>query len=222
LNFQHFYIILEAVIVNEAFTIIAAITSSYLIGSFPTAYLMARLIKRVDIREIGTRNMGAMNVFYKIGFAEGLLVLAIDIGKGALAVFLARFLLAPEPAQLACGVMVVIGHAYPVFLRFRGGKGGAAAIGVLVFLMPWAIPVFLGIFLLLLATTRTPTLSYSFAFLCFPFIAWLIYHSGALLIFSLLLPLVPLVKYIPRIKEMRSRAGSWRRVFLRRSLKDRF
>lgn len=209
-------------IINEVFTAALAISVSYIIGSFPTAYVVARLRKGVDIREIGTRNMGAMNVFYKIGIAEGLVVLATDIGKGAAAVFLARSLGTPDLIQLACGVSVVIGHAFPVFLKFRGGKGGATAIGVLVFLMPKAIPFFLGIFILLLIITRVPTLSYSLAFLCFPFIAGLIYHRETLIIFSIVLPLLPGLKYIPRIREMRSAAGSWRRVFLRRSVKDRF
>lgn len=199
-----------------------AIIGSYLIGSFPTAYIVARLRRGVDIRQIGTRNMGAMNVFYKIGIAEGLLVLATDIGKGAAAVFIARQLGTPEAVQLASGVAVVLGHAFPVFLRFRGGRGGATCIGALVFLMPWGIPFFLGIFLLLLLITRVPTISYSLAFFCFPFIAWLIYDSGTLIIFSIMLPLLPLIKYIPRIKEMHTAAGSWRRVFLRRSVKDRF
>ncbi len=207
---------------SEAFLIALALISSYLIGSFPTAYLVARLRRGVDIREIGTRNMGAMNVFYKIGIAEGLLVLGIDIGKGASAILLSRLLEAPPLAQLGCGVAVLLGHAFPVFLKFRGGKGGATAIGVLIFLMPKAIPFYLGIFLLLLAITRVPTISYSLAFLCFPFIAWLIYHSGTFIIFSTLLPLLPGLKYIPRIREMRSQAGSWRRVFLRRSIKERF
>ena len=74
-------------IINEVFTAALAISVSYIIGSFPTAYVVARLRKGVDIREIGTRNMGAMNVLYKIGIAEGLVVLTTDIGKGAAAVF---------------------------------------------------------------------------------------------------------------------------------------
>ena len=159
---------------NQILYIAIAIICAYLIGSFPSAYIICRLRKGVDIREIGSRNMGAMNVFYKVGFAEGLMVLALDIGKG-----------------------------------------------VLIFLMPWGIPVYLAIFLISLLLTRYPTLSYSLAFLCFPFLAWLKYHSVALIIFSAGVLLFPLIKYIPRIKEMHAKAGSWRQVFLRRNLKDR-
>jgi len=199
-----------------------AIVAAYLIGSFPSAYVAGRLRKGIDIRQVGTRNMGAMNVFYQVGFMEGILVLAVDIGKGAAAVALTRWLGLPEVTQLIAGAVVVIGHGFPVFLKFRGGRGGATCIGVLAFLMPWGIPIYLAIFGVTLLLTRFPTLSYSVAFLCFPFIAWLIYHRWELIVFSVGLLLLPGIKYIPRIKEMHTKGGSWRHVFLRRGLKDRF
>jgi len=166
--------------------------------------------------------MGAMNVFYQAGFVAGILVLAVDIGKGAAAVALARWLGVPEITQLLAGVAAVIGHGFPVFLKFRGGRGGATCIGIFAFLMPWGIPFYLAIFGVTLLLTRFPTLSYSVAFLCFPFIAWLVYHRWELVIFSIGLLLLPGIKYIPRVKEMRAKGGSWRHVFLRRGLKDRF
>ena len=198
-----------------------AIICAYLIGSFPTAYIVARMRKGIDIRSVGSRNMGAMNVFYTAGFFEGLLVLAVDIGKGAAAVALARYLGVPEIAQLLAGVATVLGHIFSLFLKFRGGRGGATCIGVLVFLMPWGIPVYLGIFGASLLLTRYPTLSYSVAFLCFPFVAWLVYQEWELAIFSVGLLLIPAIRYIPRMKEMRTKGGSWGHVFLRRGFKDR-
>jgi len=198
-----------------------AIICAYLIGSFPSAYIVARLRKGIDIREVGSRNMGSMNVFYKIGFWSGLLVLAMDIGKGAGAVALARWLGVPMIAQFFAGAAVVVGHGFPVFLKFRGGKGGATVIGILAFLMPWGIPFYLAIFGLGLLLTHYATLSYSVAFLCFPFVAWLKYHSLELVAFSIGVLLLIVIRYIPRIKEMRTAAGSWRRVFLRKNLKDR-
>jgi len=198
-----------------------AIICAYLIGSFPSAYIVARLRKGIDIREVGSRNMGAMNVFYKIGFWSGLLVLAMDIGKGAGAVALARWLGVPMIAQFFAGAAVVVGHGFPVFLKFRGGKGGATVIGILAFLMPWGIPFYLAIFGLGLLLTHYATLSYSVAFLCFPFVAWLKYHSLELVAFSIGILLLIIIRYIPRAKEMRTAAGSWRRVFLRKNLKDR-
>jgi len=207
--------------INDVLFIVLALICAYLIGSFPSAYIITRLRKGIDIREVGSRNVGAMNVFYKVGFAEGLLVLAMDIGKGAAAIALARWLGVPVIAELFAGVVAVIGHSFPVWLKFCGGRGGATVIGILIFLMPWGIPFYLGIFGLSLLITRYPTLSYSVAFICFPFIAWLIYHSGALIAFSVGILLLPAVKYIPRIKEMRATGGSWRHVLLRKNLKDR-
>lgn len=199
-----------------------SIIGGYIIGSCPTAYLAGRFRRDLDIREVGTRNMGAMNVFYTMGAGYGILVLLIDIGKGAAAVFLARSLGTPFEVQLAAGGMAVIGHGFPVFLKFRGGKGGATCIGVLGFLMPWALPIGIGIFALALLITRYPTFSYSLALLCAPFVAWLTYHSGMLVIFSILLLLIPAIRYIPRVREMRTKAGSWRHVFQRKGLQDRF
>ena len=207
--------------INDVFSIAVALICAYLIGSFPSAYIMARLRKGIDIRGVGSKNVGAMNVFYKVGFAEGLLVLAMDIGKGAAAVALARWLGVPVIVDLFAGVAAVIGHSFPVWLKFRGGRGGATVIGILIFLMPWGIPFYAAIFGLTLLITRFPTFSYSVAFLCFPFVAWLVYQSGALVAFSLCIVLLPMIKYIPRIKEMHSTGGSWRHVLLRRNLKDR-
>jgi len=207
---------------NEVLFIAIALVAAYLIGAIPPAYIAGRLIKGIDIRQVGTRNMGAMNVFYQVGFAAGILVLAVDIGKGAAAVALARWLGVPEIAAWLSGAAAVIGHGFPVFLKFHGGRGGATCIGILVFLMPWAIPIYLAIFGIALLLTRFPTVSYSIALLCFPFIAWLIYHQWELAVYSVGLLLLPAIKYIPRVKEMHAKAGSWRHVFLRRGLKDRF
>jgi len=207
---------------NEPLAIALAIIAAYLLGSIPSAYVAGRLRKGVDIRQVGSRNMGAMNVFYRVGMVSGLLVLVVDIGKGAAAVALARWLGVPPVVELVAGATAVIGHSFPMWLKFRGGKGGATLIGVLIFLMPWGLPIGLAVFLVILLLTRFPTLSYSVALLCFPFIAWLIYKRGDYVIYSLLLLLFVLARYIPRIKEMRAKGGSWKHVALRRNLKDRF
>ncbi|MEE8194204.1 MAG: glycerol-3-phosphate acyltransferase [Dehalococcoidales bacterium] len=212
--------------INEALSIAIALTGSYLLGSIPSAYIAGRLRKGLDIRQVGSRNMGAMNVFYNVGIVSGLSVLAVDIGKGAAAVALARWLGVPLIAEIPivemlAGTTAVIGHSFPVWLKFRGGRGGATLIGVLFFFMPWGIPIGLAIFGLLLLLTRFPTLSYSLALICFPFVAWLIYHRGDYVAFSSLLLLIPLIRYIPRIKEMRAKSGGWRRLALRKNLKDR-
>jgi glycerol-3-phosphate acyltransferase PlsY len=208
--------------ISQILLIAIAIIGAYFIGAIPSAYIMGRLRKGIDIREAGTRSMGAMNVFYQVGFAEGFLVLAVDIGKGAAAVALARWLGVPMIAQLFAGAAAVIGHGFTIFLKFRGGRGGATCIGILAYLLPWGIPFYAAIFGFGLLLTRYPTLSYSIAFLAFPFTAWLKYHSPELIAFSIGILLLPGIKYIPRLKEMRAKGGSWRHVVLRKGLKDRF
>jgi acyl phosphate:glycerol-3-phosphate acyltransferase len=199
-----------------------SIILAYLLGSFPSAYLVARYRKGIDIRTVGSRNMGAMNTFYKVGFWYGILVLCLDISKGVLAVAIPTLFGLDQIFQLIAGAIVVLGHAFPVFLNFKGGKGGATCIGVLVFLIPWGVPAYALIFGVILLITRFPTLSYAVAFLCFPFLAWLVYHSQALIIFSIAILLIPGIKYIPRIIEIRSKSGGWKHLFLRHNLKDRF
>jgi glycerol-3-phosphate acyltransferase PlsY len=206
---------------NEVLLIILTLMASYLAGSIPTAYLTGRFIKGIDIRTVGTRNMGAMNTFYEVGFIPGILVLLIDIGKGAAAIALATWLELPLFVQYLAGVIAIAGHSFPVWLKFRGGKGGATLIGILIYLMPWGIPIGLAIFGLLLLLTRFPTFSYSIALLCFPFIAWLIYHDGALVTYSTLILLLPALQYIPRLREIRAKSSGWRTAFIRKNLKDR-
>ena len=201
---------------------LAAIVIAYLIGSLPSAFIIGKTRRGVDIRKVGSHNMGAMNTFYSVGFWWGMLVLGMDILKGSLGVLAARMLNAPLYIDMACGLAVIIGHNLPVFLKFKGGKGGASLIGVLLVFMPWGMLVYPLVFGLILLITRFPTLSYGAAFFCFPFLAWLIYHNPAYVIYSLAMVLIPLLRYIPRIVEMRSKAtDGWKHVAMRKNLKDR-
>lgn len=206
---------------NETLTIVLALAAAYLIGSFPLAYLMGRWVKGFDIRQVGTKNMGTMNTFYQVGFWPGMLVLTADIGKGALAVGIARLLGTPELVQLAAGIVAVVGHVLPVWLKFKGGKGGATCIGVLAFLMPWGIPIYIAAFGLLLLITKFPTLSYSIAFVTFGFVAWLIYDSILFLVYSFLLLLIPGLQYIMRVKQIGERSTGFKDAVFRKSIRDR-
>lgn len=205
----------------DVLRIIGALVCAYIIGSFPSAYIIARLRKGVDIREVGSHNLGAMNVFYKVGFWDGMVVLMADIGKGAIGVLVAEALGVNLAVMMVAGAVVVIGHMFPVFLKFKGGKGGAACIGILLYFMPWGVPIYLGLFLLLLIFLRTPTISYSIAFVSFPFIAWFINHDWRFVVYSICLVLLPLARYIPRLIEMRHQGGSWKHVVVRKNLQDR-
>jgi len=212
---------------SQSLAIIVSLVAAYFLGSFPSAYLMGRIRKGIDIRTVGSHNMGAMNSIYNIGFIYGVIVLALDLGKGLAAVALAHWLGQGAGIswwlylEMAAGAVSVFGHKFPIWLKFKGGKGGATVIGVILYFIPWGWPIGFAIFLMLLALTRVPTISYGLAMLSFPFIAWLIYHNGRYVIFSASLMLVPFISYIPRLAEMRKKGGSWKRVFARKSIKDR-
>ena len=206
---------------NQPLAIAVALIAGYLLGSIPTAYLLGRLKEGIDIRTVGSHNMGAMNSFYRLGFMYGVIVLLVDMGKGAAAVGLARLLGAPNLVEMLAGAMAVVGHNWPVWLKFRGGKGGATVIGVIGFLMPWIFLIGFPIFVVMLLITKVPTISYGIGMLCFPFVAWLIYHRGDYVVFSIIMILIPFINYIPRLFEMRSKAGNWKGVFARRSIKHR-
>ncbi len=118
---------------------LGALVSSYLIGSIPTAYLAVKWLKRIDVRTIGSGNVGATNVARAAGLWAGVVVFLVDVAKGLAAVLLIApaLLSAGSAAQrLGCGLAAVVGHVFPIFLGFRGGKGVATTIGVLVGAMP--------------------------------------------------------------------------------------
>lgn len=116
---------------------------AYLIGSVPTAYISGRLIKGIDIRQFGSGNVGATNVFRVMGRAPGMIVLAIDILKGFFCVaYIANFFMyispvaRPELYKVIIGLAAIAGHNWPVFLKFKGGKGVATSAGVVIGLIP--------------------------------------------------------------------------------------
>src|SRR6202521_4467459 len=130
------------------------IVGAYLIGSIPFALLLARQWGAGDLHRLGSGNIGAANVFRATGITAGVLVAVLDIAKGAASVMLAEWL-SPNPASGAvAGFAAIVGHIYPVWLRFRGGKGVATACGVFSVLTPLALPPALAIFAVVVWLTK--------------------------------------------------------------------
>ena len=129
-------------------SLILAVAGAYLVGSVPTAYLLVKWMRHVDVRTVGSGNVGATNAARIGGLGIGVAVFLIDVGKGWLAVqALVPWLVgdATSATRLGCGLAAVIGHSFPVFLNFRGGKGVATTIGVLVGTMPLVAAVCLAV-----------------------------------------------------------------------------
>lgn len=109
---------------------------AYALGSIPTAYLVGKLVRGIDVREAGEGNVGARNAFHEVGHRWGVVVFAVDIGKGAAVALL--YGRSPLWQLAVAALFLVLGHAYPVWLRFVGGKGLACAGGFTIALFPWA------------------------------------------------------------------------------------
>lgn len=148
------------------------IVVGYLAGSVPFAFLLARRAG-VDVRIEGSRNVGATNVFRTAGIRLGVLVMALDVGKGAAAVGFAQLTSASPVVPAAAGAAAVVGHVYPLWLRFHGGKGVAVAAGVFWVLTPLATTIAAVLFAAIVATTRYVSLGSVTATLALLPMAWL-------------------------------------------------
>jgi len=156
-------------------SLVAWLLGAYLAGSIPTSFLAARYGAGIDLREHGSKNLGATNVYRVLGWRYAVPVGLFDVAKGAVPVFLAAAFL-PQPwAPLAIGVAAVVGHVFPVFLKFRGGKGVATAAGVVLALAPAALGIAALVWLGVLFGTGYMSLASMLGAVTFPVAAWLVY-----------------------------------------------
>ena len=123
--------------VDEIFLALLAIGVAYLLGSIPSAYLIGRWMKGIDLRKAGDGRLGAAVTYRRVGLFGSVIVSIIDLGKGAAAVLLAQALGLPLVVTVTAGLAVVVGHNWSLFLHFKGGKGALATYGVLLVLMVW-------------------------------------------------------------------------------------
>jgi glycerol-3-phosphate acyltransferase PlsY len=130
-----------------------AVLAAYLVGSIPFAQLLSKR-RGVDLRRVGSGNVGASNVLRTLGVKRAVVAMMLDAVKGTIAVLVAQRVTGGVAAPVIAGLASMIGHVYPVWLRFRGGKGVATAAGAFAILTPVAAAVALGVFLLTVAITR--------------------------------------------------------------------
>jgi glycerol-3-phosphate acyltransferase PlsY len=137
--------------------IIPSLLIAYLLGSIPFGYLIVRLASDADIREVGSGGTGATNVSRKVGKVAGIATLALDALKGAAAVLVARWLTGEAGTSwivAAAAALAVVGHCYPVWLKFKAGKGVATGLGVFLAIAPWATLAALAVFIIVVWRTR--------------------------------------------------------------------
>ena len=181
---------------------IPAIIIGYLLGSIPTAYIVSRTRKGIDIRNIGSGNMGAANVMRQIGAHEGVFVGLIDVAKGAGAILIAQALNVSELWVFGSGFAALVGHNFPVFAGFKGGRGSATIIGIFLVLAPEAILVTLAIIAIPFFTTRKFMSALFIGFGLLPLFVWLFEGSLPLVRYVLIINLFMLVRNLSGIKQI--------------------
>jgi glycerol-3-phosphate acyltransferase PlsY len=159
---------------------------SYLIGSIPTGLILGKLLWGVDLREHGSHNIGATNAWRTLGKGPGIIIFLLDFLKGVIGVALGMYFAGTPLMMVLGGIMAIVGHSWSILLKFKGGKGVATGLGVIVMLMPsTALMVFL-IWFVIVLITKYVSLGSIVAAACVPLFAWLFNQPCEYIVFSVL------------------------------------
>ncbi|MBU1809356.1 MAG: glycerol-3-phosphate 1-O-acyltransferase PlsY [Candidatus Omnitrophica bacterium] len=204
--------------------LIGSLLLAYLIGSFPASYLFARTIKGIDIRKVGSGNAGATNVLRSVGKVPALVTLAIDILKGWMVVtIIANYFytydidLLYDAYRGLMGITVVCGHIWPVFLKFRGGKGVATTLGVAIGLTPFALIPSALIWFLVFYITNFVSLASIMALILFPAVACILKYPFYIILSSVAICSLSIYKHRDNIRRLVRGEESKTYIFKKRS-----
>lgn len=195
---------------------------AYLLGSIPTAVWVGKTYYGIDVRQHGSNNAGATNTFRVLGKKPGIVVLLIDVLKGALAVLLPYFVLKNQwsvseviEVQLIAAIMAIVGHVFPIFAQFKGGKGVATSLGVIVGIHPPAAGICLLIFLLVFITFKYVSLGAIVTAIAFPLLIVFYFKVDSLWLqaFSIVLGSVVVFTHKKNIKRLINREESKMNLF---------
>lgn len=184
-----------------AFKIIIVSVLSYIIGNISASYLIAKYAAGIDIRKYGSGNAGATNVLRTLGKKAGVAAFLGDALKGVFAVVLGR-LIAGEDGQIFAGLFVVIGHNWPVFLNFKGGKGIATTIGVMTAINPYIVAAIIPIGIVVIIITKYVSLASIMGMIIFPIIMLFTHQNIKLVLFSFILSIMALYRHSTNIKKL--------------------
>jgi glycerol-3-phosphate acyltransferase PlsY len=177
-------------------TALLSVSLGYLLGSIPSAYLVGRLLKGVDLRDVGDGRIGTSAAFRRLGKLGGTMVGIADFGKGVAAIMLARLLGVSEVVVLLSGLAAVIGHDWSIFIHLKGGKGAATTYGVLASVMAWQLLIALGIAGMVFFISHKSGLSTGIMFGILPPIVWACGASALLVVFPILLSTPMVLKHL--------------------------
>ncbi len=179
--------------------------ASYLLGAIPTGYLIFRLSEKKDIRSFGSGSTGATNIMRTKGLFHAIPVLVVDVGKGVAAAWLAARLFNDPLFTFTCGFLAVLGHCYPVYLGFKGGKGVATSLGVFAYLgfTPFLLSLF--IFFLVAGLSRYVSLASLLSVLSYPFLALVLTGNSWLALTGSSIFILVALRHTGNIKRLISR-----------------
>ena len=178
------------------------LVAGYLVGALPTAYIAGRWQRGLDIRQLGDGNMGARNAYYQLGHRTGVTIFIVDVLKGSAPVLLAQSLGLPQGFVLAAGLATVIGHNWPVFIHFRGGRGEATTIGVFLALLTQPMLIVAGPALATLLLRRNVIAASCVLFVPLPLICWWLGLTPLLIGYSVALPVLVGLTHYQRTRQV--------------------
>ena len=202
----------------EFLAVLTLAISAYVLGSVPTGYILVRLVKGEDIREVGSRNVGAVNTYQRAGAWAGLTALLLDTAKGVLAVVAPRLVGVDDWALFITTPLVVAGHNWPVFLGFRGGKGAAAIFGISLVIVPWLTVITAGPSILVMLLLRNVVLGAAVGFVMLNVLLWATGQGAQQVILCLLLTVLVTGTYLVNEREhivSSIKTRQWRALFLK-------
>jgi len=191
--------------------ITVSIIGAYLLGSIPTAVWVGKLFHAIDVREHGSGNAGATNTIRVLGWKTGIPVLLIDMAKGWTAAMLPVFLRVAEPHsaalvnfQILTGLIAILGHVFPLFAGFRGGKGVATVAGAMLAIHPFLTLACFGVFLIVLVTTGIVSISSMTMGLAFPVLLFTLFDTPSLVfkIFSVFIAFALIITHRKNIERL--------------------
>lgn len=177
---------------------------AYILGSVPTGLWLGLRLKKVDIRDHGSKNIGATNTLRVLGKGLGAVALICDMAKGAIPVLLAQYQSQTEYVPLVCGLAAILGHTFSLFLKFKGGKGVATSAGVFFALTPVPMAAALSAFLLTFAVSRMVSLGSIVAATVFAIAIWILPHDIVLRGIGTLVAAIVVFRHRDNIKRILS------------------
>jgi acyl phosphate:glycerol-3-phosphate acyltransferase len=211
----------------DILSFVLALVGAYLLGSIPSAVWIGRAFYGIDVRQHGSKNAGATNTFRVLGVKAGIPVLLIDAMKGTAACSLAYFVdgLIPEThefinSQFLFGVAAVLGHVFPIFAGFKGGKGVATITGIVLAIAPIPTLVAMGVFVITLLISRYVSLSSILAGLSFPFLVIFVFKTpiNSMIFFSILVSIVLLLTHRKNIERLIHKQENKANLFKKRKI----